>query len=50
LTAASATIKKGEVAEEIAELTRQQLLVQFSVAVVGQANLVPEGVLFLLQQ
>ncbi|MZH46011.1 MAG: hypothetical protein F3739_03055 [Nitrospinae bacterium] len=37
-------------AEEFTELTKQQLLVQSSAAMVGQANLIPEGVLLLLQQ
>jgi flagellin len=50
LTAASATVKNGNIAEELTELTRQQLLVQSSAAMVGQANLIPEGVLLLLQQ
>jgi flagellin len=50
LTASSATIKNGDIAEEITELTKQQLLVQSSAAMVGQANLIPEGVLLLLQQ
>jgi len=50
LTAASATIKNGDIVEEITELTKQQLLVQSSAAMVGQANLIPEGVLLLLQQ
>ena len=50
LTAAAATVKNGDVAEEVTELTRQQLLVQSSAAMVGQANLIPEGVLLLLQQ
>lgn len=50
LTAASATVKDADFAEELTELTRQQLLVQSSAAMVGQANLIPEGVLLLLQQ
>ncbi|MBC8288196.1 MAG: flagellin FliC [Nitrospinae bacterium] len=50
LTAASATIKDADFAEEVTDLTRQQLLVQSSAAMVGQANLIPEGVLLLLQQ
>ena len=35
LTAASAAVKNGDVAEEITELTRQQLLVQSSAAMIG---------------
>ena len=40
----------GEKLQELADLTKQQLLVQSAAAMVGQANLVPEGVLLLLQQ
>ncbi len=50
LTAASSTIKDADLAEEVANLTKQQLLVQSSSAMIGQANLIPEGVLLLLQQ
>ena len=50
LTAAFSVIKDADIAEELADLTKQQLLVQSSSAMVGQANLVPEGVLLLLQQ
>jgi len=50
LTAASSTIKDADFAEEFTELTKQQLLVQSSAAMVGQANLIPEGVLLLLPQ
>ena len=50
LTAASSTVKDADFAEELTELTKQQLLVQSSAAMVGQANLIPEGVLLLLQQ
>ena len=44
------TLRDADIAEELADLTKQQLLVQSSSAMVGQANLVPEGVLLLLQQ
>jgi flagellin len=50
LTATFSVIKDADIAEELADLTKQQLLVQSSSAMVGQANLVPEGVLLLLQQ
>ncbi len=50
LTAAFSVIKDADIAEELADLTKQQLLVQSAAAMVGQANLVPEGVLLLLQQ
>jgi len=50
LTAAFSVIKDADIAEELADLTKQQLLVQSAAAMVGQANLIPEGVLLLLQQ
>ena len=50
LTATFSVIKDADIAEELADLTKQQLLVQSSSAMVGQANLVPEGILLLLQQ
>jgi len=49
LTAAASVIRDADVAEETADLTKQLLLVQTSAAMVGQANLIPEGVLLLLQ-
>jgi len=49
LTAAASTIRDADVAEEVTGLTKQLLLVQTSSAMVGQANLIPEGVLLLLQ-
>jgi flagellin len=49
LTAAASTIRDADVAEELTVLTKQLLLVQTSSAMVGQANLIPEGVLLLLQ-
>jgi flagellin len=48
INAAASTIKDTNIAEELAELTKQQLLVQSSSAMIGQANLIPEGVLLLL--
>jgi flagellin len=50
LNAANSVIQDADIAEEVAELTKQQLLVQSSAAMIGQANLIPEGVLLLLQQ
>jgi flagellin len=50
LNAANSVIQDADIAEELADLTKQQLLVQSSAAMVGQANLIPEGVLLLLQQ
>ena len=49
LQAAASSIKDADVAEEVTDLTKQLLLVQTSAAMVGQANLIPEGVLLLLQ-
>ena len=49
LTAAASTIRDADVAEELTGLTKELLLVQTSSAMVGQANLIPEGVLLLLQ-
>ena len=50
LNAAYSVISDADIAEEVADLTKQQLLVQSSAAMIGQANLIPEGVLLLLQQ
>ena len=49
LTPAASTIRDADVAEEVTGLTKQLLLVQTSSAMVGQSNLIPEGVLLLLQ-
>ena len=48
LTAAESSIRDADIAEEIAELTRNQILVQTSTAMVGQSNLIPQSVLQLL--
>jgi flagellin len=50
LNAAYSVIADADIAEEVAGLTKQQLLVQSSSAMIGQANLIPQGVLLLLQQ
>ncbi|MCF8721347.1 flagellin N-terminal helical domain-containing protein [Nitrospina gracilis] len=47
--AAESQIRDADIAEEIANLTRNQILVQASTAMVGQANLIPQTVLQLLQ-
>jgi flagellin len=49
INAAYSVISDADIAEEVAELTKQQLLVQSSAAMIGQANLNTEGVLLLLQ-
>ena len=41
-------VARPGVAEEIAQLTRNQILVQTSTAMVGQSNLIPQSVLQLL--
>jgi len=48
LTAAESSIRDADIAEEVAELTRNQILVQTATAMVWQANLIPQSVLQLL--
>ena len=48
LQAAESSIRDADIAEEVALLTRNQILVQASTAMVGQANLIPQSVLQLL--
>ena len=48
LTAAGATISDADMASEFARLTKQQILVQSSSSMIGQANLFPQGVIQLL--
>ena len=48
LQAAESAIRDADIAEEIAQLTRNQILVQTSTAMVGQSNLIPQSVLQLL--
>ena len=49
LQAAESQIRDADVAQEVALLTRNQIMVQASTAMVGQANLIPQSVLQLLQ-
>ena len=49
LQAAESQIRDADIAEEVALLTRNRILVQASTAMVGQANLIPQSVLQLLQ-
>jgi len=49
LQAAESAIRDADIAEEVALLTRNQILVQAATAMVGQANLLPQSVLQLLQ-
>ena len=48
LQAAESSIRDADIAEEVALLTRNQILVQASTSMVGQANLIPQSVLQLL--
>ncbi len=48
LQAAESAIRDADIAEEVAQLTRNQILVQTSTAMVGQANLIPQSILQLL--
>ena len=49
LTAAESAIRDADIAEEVALLTRNQILVQAATNMVGQANLIPQAALALLQ-
>jgi len=49
LTAAESQIRDADMAEEVANLTRFQILSQVGLASMAQANAVPQGVLALLQ-
>ena len=48
LQAAESQIRDADIAEEVALLTRNQIMVQASTAMVGQANLIPQSILQLL--
>ena len=48
LQAAESQIRDADIAEEIALLKRNQILVESATAMVGQANLIPQSVLQLL--
>lgn len=49
LTSAVATIRDADMAEELADLTKNQILVQAGAAMIGQANLIPQSVLTLFE-
>lgn len=49
LTKSVSIIRDADLAEEFAELTQNQILVQVGAAMIGQANLIPQSVLTLLQ-
>jgi flagellin len=48
LQAAESSIRDADIAEEVALLTRNQILVQTATAMVAQANFIPQSVLLLL--
>lgn len=48
LSSAQSSIRDADIASEVADLTRNQILVQSATAMVGQANLIPRSVLTLL--
>ena len=50
LEGAISTMRDADFAEECAGLTRNQILVQGAAAMIGQANLIPQAVLTLLQE
>ena len=50
LNGAISGLRDADFAEEFAGLTRNQILVQGAAAMIGQANLIPQSVLTLLQQ
>ena len=49
LTGAVSTIRDANIAEELAALTKNQILVQAGAAMLGQANLIPQTVLTLFE-
>ena len=49
LTGAVSTIRDANIAEELAALTKNQILVQAGAAMLGQANLIPQAVLTLFE-
>jgi len=50
LTGAVSTMRDADFAEEFASMTRNQILVQGAASMIGQANLIPQSVLTLLQE
>ena len=50
LTSAVSTMRDADFAEEFASMTKNQILVQGAAAMIGQANLIPQSVLTLLQE
>ena len=50
ITSAVSTLRDADFAEEFASMTKNQILVQSGAAMIGQANLIPQAVLTLLQE
>jgi len=50
LTGAISTMRDADFAVEFASMTKNQILVQGAAAMIGQANLIPQSVLTLLQE
>ena len=50
LTSAVSTMRDADFAVEFASMTKNQILVQGAAAMIGQANLIPQSVLTLLQE
>jgi flagellin len=50
LTGAVSTLRDADFAEEFASMTKNQILVQGAASMIGQANLIPQSVLTLLQE
>ena len=50
LTSAVSTLRDADFAVEFASMTKNQILVQGAAAMIGQANLIPQSVLTLLQE
>jgi flagellin len=49
LTAAESAIRDADVAEEISQFTRNQILTQAATSMITQANALPQSALSLLQ-
>jgi len=50
LTSAESVIRDADMAEEISNMTRNQIILQSSIAMLGQANQVPRNILNLLEK
>ena len=50
LTGAISTMRDADFAQEFASMTKNQILVQGAASMIGQANLIPQSVLTLLQE